>query len=122
MRFSDDKIVEWEWKVGGETVTWGVKCYDSFSCKLDKPVRSIRISKHYSDEYGPYHVINFYDAEGNYIDFFGLYTSFYPENYVGETIKLKEGYELIGFAISATPDGSIESLAFKAWKLPMVKK
>ena len=85
-------------------------------------MRSIIISELNSGSYGPARIFTFLDAKGKYITTLYLWTSFYPESYDGETIEIKPGYELIGFAISATIDGAIESIAFKAWKPPALKK
>ena len=115
MRFSDDKIVGLDWTVGGQTVTWGVKC--DYSCKLERPVRSIEISCHGSDKDGPFRWITFFDEEGKQISrYFWLYTSFYPETYPETKLTIQDGYDLIGFAIATDETGAITCINFTAMK------
>ena len=91
-----------EWQVGGQTVTWGGEGDKSYSRKLYKPVRSIKLSEHRSDENDGElsRVFIFYDAKGIEINRFDLWTSFWPDFLLEKTIKIPEGEELIGFAIS----------------------
>ena len=86
-------------------------------------MRSIKISEHFSNKDGPFRWITFSDAAGKEINYdFHLHTSFWPESYPKTEIELKPGYDLIGLTISATADGAIESMSFKAWKKPGSKK
>ena len=109
------------WQVGGQTVTWGVKCNDGISRKLDRQVRSILISEHLRSHKCPYHYIWFYDAQGKEINpGFNLFTSYYNESYRGETKKIPDGYDLIGFAIKEDSTGAIETIGFTYWKKPQI--
>ena len=48
-----------EWEVSDLTVKWGQPSLGSFAKKLDKPVKSIKISDHKSESKGPLRVITF---------------------------------------------------------------
>ena len=53
-------------------------------------------------------------------NFFFLHTSYYDETYEGETKKIPDGYDLIGFAIKKDFTGAIESIGFTCWKKPQI--
>ena len=71
--------------------------------------------------FGPFRYIWFLDAKGEYINEFNLRTSYYVDaGNEGETKKIPDGYDLIGFAIKKDSTGAIECIGFTCWKKPKI--
>ena len=114
----EGKMVGIDLHIGNETFKAGkIGDYSKF-CRFDKPVRYIEISAQSNCKVGQYRAIYFYDADGKRMDWLYICRSIWPESYEGDSKKIPEGYDLIGFAIANSPDGTINCISFTCWKKP----
>ena len=88
-----------EWKFADKTAYWGEPSNEKTHVNFNqKKVRSIKLSD--SKCGNTYRIISFLDENNKQIDYFNLWSSFWPASYPETTLKIPDGYELIGYVLS----------------------
>ena len=83
----------------------GIETVFKHEVLTDHPIQSLTLSELKIMKNCPYRKLEFHSETNRFQGNMPLYTSFWPENYKGESKSCPNGYEIIGFAVSLNEFG-----------------